>query len=105
MVDSKLFKPIKVGNVNLEHRIAMAPLTRYRNSDDYVPVPMMAKYYAQRASTPGTLIISEATYISQQAGGYPNAPGIWKQEQIDAWKTIVDVVHAKGSYSKSMADR
>ena len=27
---------------------------------------------------------------------YPNTPGIWTKEQIEAWKPIVDAVHAKG---------
>jgi 12-oxophytodienoic acid reductase len=28
---------------------------------------------------------------------YPNTPGIWTKEQVEAWKPIVDVVHAKGA--------
>ncbi|KAF2865919.1 hypothetical protein BDV95DRAFT_599296 [Massariosphaeria phaeospora] len=99
MSDSKLFKTLKLGNIQLEHRIAMAPLTRFRASDDHTPIlPMVADYYAQRASVPGTLLISEATFISPQAGTYPNAPGIYSQSQIDAWKTVTAAVHAKRSY-------
>lgn len=26
----------------------------------------------------------------------PNTPGIWTEEQVEAWKPIVDAVHAKG---------
>ena len=26
----------------------------------------------------------------------PNEPGIWTKEQVEAWKPIVDSVHAKG---------
>lgn len=59
---------------------------------------MVKEYYSQRASAPGTLIITEATYISKQDGGYPNAPGIYSDAQITAWKEIVDAVHVKGSY-------
>jgi 12-oxophytodienoic acid reductase len=28
---------------------------------------------------------------------YPNTPGIWTKEQVEAWKPIVDAVHAKGA--------
>lgn len=54
-----------------------------------------ADYYEQRACVPGTLIISEATLISQKAAGVKNAPGIWNQAQIDAWKDINTAIHRK----------
>ncbi|PSN67383.1 FMN-linked oxidoreductase [Corynespora cassiicola Philippines] len=98
MSDSKLFKPLKVGNVELKNRVAMAPLTRFRADDDHVQLPFVPEYYAQRASVPGTLLVTEATFISPQAGGYPNVPGIYNQAQIDAWKKVTDAVHKKGSY-------
>ncbi|KAF2644795.1 FMN-linked oxidoreductase [Massarina eburnea CBS 473.64] len=98
MSDSRLFQPLKLGNIQLEHRVAMAPLTRFRANDDHVPLPIVAEYYAQRASVPGTLLISEATFISPEAGGYANAPGIYNQTQIDAWKKVTDAVHEKGSF-------
>ncbi|KAF8066539.1 hypothetical protein FPV67DRAFT_1670034 [Lyophyllum atratum] len=98
MATSQLFQPIKVGDMTLQHRVVMAPLTRFRADAQHVPLPHVAEYYAQRASVPGTLIISEATFIAQRAGGYPNAPGIWSDAQIAAWKKITDAVHAKGSF-------
>ncbi|KAI0834526.1 NADH:flavin oxidoreductase/NADH oxidase family protein [Hypoxylon sp. FL0890] len=95
---SRLFQPLKVGNLNLQHRLVMAPLTRFRADSDHVPLPFVKDYYAQRGSVPGTLLITEATFISRDAGGYPNVPGIWSKEQIAAWKNITDAVHANGSY-------
>lgn len=76
----------------------MAPLTRFRASDEHAILPIAQDYYEQRASVPGTFIISEATLISKKASGYPNVPGIWDHEQIDAWKAVTDRVHKKGSY-------
>ena len=32
---SRLFQPLALGNRALEHRVAMAPLTRYRMDDDW----------------------------------------------------------------------
>lgn len=98
MANSRLFKPLKVGNLNLHSRVAMAPLTRFRADDDHVPLPMVAEYYAQRASVPGTLLVTEATIIHPQNGGYPNIPHIHNQAQIDAWRKVTDAVHKKGSY-------
>ncbi|KAF4974684.1 hypothetical protein FZEAL_8442 [Fusarium zealandicum] len=99
MSESRLFQPLKIGNVQVQHRIGMAPLTRLRASVDRVPVPLMMEYYGQRASIPGTLIISEGTLVSPAAGGgFARTPGIWSQDQVAAWKTITDEVHRKGSY-------
>ncbi|KAF2141279.1 uncharacterized protein K452DRAFT_359065 [Aplosporella prunicola CBS 121167] len=95
--NSKLFTPFKVGASNLEHRIAMAPLTRFRADDSHVPTDMMAEYYSQRAVIPGTLLISEAAPISKRAGGYANVPGLYTEEQLAGWKKVTDAVHAKGS--------
>ncbi|KAF9477056.1 NADH:flavin oxidoreductase/NADH oxidase [Pholiota conissans] len=96
---SKLFQPIKVGAVTLQHRVVLAPLTRFRSTPKgHVPVnPLMKTYYSQRGSRPGTLLITEATFITPQAVGYDGVPGIWNEEQIAAWKVITDSVHANGS--------
>ncbi|KAK7451176.1 hypothetical protein VKT23_012508 [Stygiomarasmius scandens] len=98
MSSSKLFQPITLGDVVLKHRVALAPLTRVRADANNVPLPIVKEMYVQRASTPGTLLITEATFIAACAGGYTNVPGIWSDEQIAAWKEITDAVHAKGSF-------
>ncbi|KAF9484153.1 NADH:flavin oxidoreductase/NADH oxidase [Pholiota conissans] len=95
----KLYTPTQVGDIALSHRVVMAPLTRLRADDNHVPREnIVAEYYSQRASVPGTLIITEATLIAQKAGGYDNVPGIWNADQIAAWKKVTEAVHAKGSY-------
>ena len=88
MAHPKLFTPIKVGGVELQHRVVMSPMTRDRADKNHIPTPMMAEYYAQRASTPGTLLISEATFIAPQAGGHPHVPGIWNDEQVAGWQRV-----------------
>ncbi|KAL5483548.1 hypothetical protein ACEPAI_8780 [Sanghuangporus weigelae] len=94
----KLFQPIRLGNIELAHRIVLAPLGRFRADNAHVPTDLMVEYYSQRASVPGTLLISEATVISPRAGGYNNLPGIWSEEQISGWRKVVDAVHAQGSF-------
>ncbi|KAK4988192.1 Chanoclavine-I aldehyde reductase fgaOx3 [Elasticomyces elasticus] len=76
----------------------MAPLTRFRADDSHVQLPFTKEYYTQRACVSGTLIITEATFISSRAGGFPNVPGIFTDEQVAAWKDIVDGVHKAGGY-------
>lgn len=89
-----LFDPIQLGAIAAPNRIFMAPLTRARASRDHVPTPIMADYYAQRASA--GLIISEATGISRQGLGWAYAPGLWTAEQTEAWKPVTAAVHAAG---------
>ncbi|KAF2120102.1 hypothetical protein BDV96DRAFT_485594 [Lophiotrema nucula] len=96
--DSKLFQPFRIGNTTLSHRIVMAPLTRFRADENHVPLSFVKEYYTQRAAVPGTLIISEGTLVSLRLGAFPNMPGIWSDEQIAAWKEIVDAIHAKGCF-------
>ncbi|KAF7433608.1 hypothetical protein PC9H_005569 [Pleurotus ostreatus] len=94
-----LFQQVDVGRLTLRHRLALAPLTRFRADTAHVPLlPIASEYYAQRGSTPGTLLITEATLVGPQAGGYSNLPGIWSDTQIAAWKKITTAVHARGSY-------
>ncbi|MEG4290489.1 alkene reductase [Microcoleus sp. C2C3] len=71
----------------------MAPLTRSRAGEARMPNALMAEYYAQRASA--GLIITEATVISTQANGWLNTPGIYSDEQGEAWKQVVTAVHAR----------
>ncbi|KAJ8618676.1 hypothetical protein MRB53_014862 [Persea americana] len=83
-----------MGEFSLSHRVVLAPLTRMR-SFGKAPQPHAILYYSQRA-TKGGLLITESTAVSDTAIGYPNVPGIWTKEQVEAWKPIVDAVHEKG---------
>ncbi|KAM0815977.1 hypothetical protein AB5N19_01778 [Seiridium cardinale] len=98
MDTTKLFQPLKLGSVQLQHRVVMAPLTRFRADSDHVPLPIAKEYYVQRAAVPGSLLISEANTPSLNHCGSDHFPGIWTAAQIGAWKDITDAVHAKGSF-------
>jgi len=73
----------------------MAPMTRSRAGKERLPNSLIAEYYTQWASA--GLIITEATVISPQGIGWLNSPGIYSNEQAEAWRLVVDVVHAKGA--------
>lgn len=97
MTVPKLFTPIKVADFTLQHRVVLAPLTRLRAQKNHAHSKLAVEYYKQRASTPGTLLIAETTIIAPQAGGYPNMPGIWSDEQVAAWKDVGRVLALCGS--------
>ena len=88
-----LLSSFDLGGLTLKNRVVMAPLTRARAGAERMPNALMAEYYAQRAEV--GLMIAEATVISKQANGWLNSPGIYSDEQAQAWKQVVDAVHAK----------
>lgn len=90
-----LFTPVKVGALELPHRVAMAPLTRSRAAQPGdVPTAMNARYYRQRAGA--ALILTEATQVSPQGKGYAFTPGIHSEAQVEGWRKVTDAVHGAG---------
>ncbi|MEI4551261.1 alkene reductase [Pseudoalteromonas spongiae] len=90
-----LFNTGKLGNLNTNNKVVMAPMTRSRTAQPGdIPTDLMATYYAQRASA--GFIVSEATQISAQGKGYSFTPGIYTQAQIDGWKKVTHAVHNNG---------
>ncbi|THV03537.1 NADH:flavin oxidoreductase/NADH oxidase [Dendrothele bispora CBS 962.96] len=98
VTSSKLFEPIKIGHMELKHHIVLAPLTRLRNDNNFVPLDVACDHYAQRASVPGTLLITEAMGVFPKGGAYFNIPGVWKEEQIVKWKKVTDCVHLRDGF-------
>lgn len=97
--NSKLFKPLRIGPIQLSFRIVMGPVCSVLADSNKVIGPGAIDYYGSRANVPGTLIIGEASFISPQASGTPEPrAGIFSQEQIAAWKAVVDEVHRQGSF-------
>jgi N-ethylmaleimide reductase len=89
-----LFKPFKLGPLELDNRIVMAPMTRSRAVAGNVPSPLAALYYAQRAGA--GLLIAEGAQVSPQGVGYIRTPGIHSNEQVAGWKKVTAAVHAAG---------
>ncbi|WP_324261028.1 alkene reductase [Altererythrobacter sp. H2] len=89
-----LFTPVSLGDIALANRIVMAPMTRDRAGPGDVPTPLMATYYAQRASA--GLIVTEGVQPSPSGKGYWRTPGIHSPEQVAGWRAVADAVHAQG---------
>jgi N-ethylmaleimide reductase len=81
--------------LQLKNRIVMSPMTRARAGVERLANPLMAEYYRQRSSA--GLLITEGVFISRQGIGWLNAPGIYTDEQAEAWRQVVEAVHAQGT--------
>jgi len=91
----KLFESFQLGAITLNNRAVMSPMTRNRSTADHIPnSDLMATYYGQRAGA--GLIITEGTSPSPNGSGYARIPGIYNDQQVEAWKPITKSVHDKG---------
>jgi N-ethylmaleimide reductase len=94
-LEDTLLAPFRLGDTLLQNRVVMASMTRGRASNaGLVPTGLHVEYYRQRASA--GLIMTEATWISEQATGSINVPGLFSDEQVAAWRVVTDVVHGAG---------
>lgn len=78
----------------LPNRVVMAPMTRLRADHRSVPRPVMAEYYAQRAGA--GLIVSEGIAPSPTGQQYLTQPGLFTEEQVEAWRQVTGAVHEAG---------
>ncbi|MFJ3820077.1 alkene reductase [Streptomyces nodosus] len=90
-----LLRPVRLGGLALPNRVVMAPMTRARaHNAELAPTDLHAAYYAQRAGA--GLIVSEGTWVSTDAIGFINVPGIYTDAQTDGWARVTEAVHAAG---------
>ena len=90
-----LFTPFELGPIELKNRIVMASMTRGRTTGQgHVPNAMQVAYYRQRASA--GLVFTEGTWVSREAIGFINVPGLFTAEQADGWRLVTDAVHQEG---------
>ena len=91
-----LFKPIKINNLVVPNRIAMAPMTRSM-SPNGIPTDQNLEYYKRRAAAEVGMIITEGVEVSHPASsGYPNVPNL-RQDSHEGWKNLISAVQEEGS--------
>ena len=93
---NSIWQPVKIGKMNLKHRLGLAPMTRSRAKADGTPSDLAAEYYAQRASL--GLLIAEGTQPSDDGQGYTTTPGIYTDAHVKGWKKVTDAVHKAGGH-------
>lgn len=88
-----LLTPYTVRGVTLKNRVVVSPTLLY-SSRDGVPGPFHLVHLGSRAVGGAGLLLTEATAVSAHGRMTPGCPGLWNDEQADAWKRITDFVHA-----------
>jgi len=93
-----LFSDARLGRLELANRLVVSPMTRTSATEDGLATPPMADYYKKFAQGGFGLVSTEATYIdTRHSQGYLNQPGIADATQAQAWRKVVDAVHAAGA--------
>lgn len=91
-----LFQPFESEKLTLPNRIVMAPMTRSQ-SPNGVPGENVVAYYQRRAAADVGLIITEGTTVDYAAAtGDANIPAFVGEKSLQAWKKVVEAVHAVG---------
>lgn len=89
-------EPFSIKQLELKNRIVMPPMCQYKAMDG-MPNDWHYIHYSSRAIGGVGLIIVEMTNVASNGRISPNCLGLWNDEQRDAFKRIVDGVHAQGS--------
>jgi len=96
--NTTIFSPHTVGKLNLNNRLAVAPMTRVSAHEDGSAGPLMKDYYQSFAQGGFGLIITEGLYPDKHYGqGYKFQPGLTDEAQAVSWKPIIEAVHESGS--------
>ncbi|MDN3263505.1 NADH:flavin oxidoreductase [Streptomyces sp. CSDS2] len=91
-----LFEPFTLGELTLDNRFVMAPMTRSA-SPGGVPGPDVAEYYARRAAGGTGLIITEGTVVDHPAAANgPGLPRFHGEDALAGWRRVVEEVHRAG---------
>jgi 2,4-dienoyl-CoA reductase-like NADH-dependent reductase (Old Yellow Enzyme family) len=93
---SKLFSPITIKNITLKNRIAISPMCQYTAVDGFANDWHLV-HYGSRAVGGASLIIQEATAVSQEGRISPGDLGLYKEEHIEKLQNITDFIHQQGA--------
>lgn len=91
-----LFRPLKIGSMELANRIVMAPMTRDM-APDGIPAEDNAAYYKRRAEGGVGLILTEGTVVDRPAArNLRNVPFFHGDAALAGWEKVAKATHAAG---------
>jgi anthraniloyl-CoA monooxygenase len=88
-----MFTPFSLRGMHLANRVVVSPMCTY-SAIDGMPGDFHFQHYTARGLGGAALVMTEMTCTAPDARISPGCAGIWNDEQVAAWKRIVDFVHA-----------
>lgn len=93
-----LFDPMRLRALTVRNRIWLPPMCMYSVfKQDGKPTSFHYQHYVSRAVGGFGLLIAEATAVSPLGRISPCDVGLWNDDQIEAWRSIVKDVKATGA--------
>jgi anthraniloyl-CoA monooxygenase len=89
-----MFVPLRVRGLELQNRVVVSPMAQYRAIDG-TPTDWHFVHYAERAKGGAGLVFTEMTCVSPEGRISPGCTGLYHPSHEQAWKRIVDFVHAE----------
>ncbi|MCX5999033.1 MAG: FAD-dependent oxidoreductase [Chloroflexi bacterium] len=94
---SKLFSPVKIGNVELRNRLVMSPMTTQWAGPDDTVTPRLLAYHEARARGGVGLITFEVSFVDRLHPYQPRSVGLYDDKLIPSHRELTKVVHAHGA--------
>lgn len=91
-----LFSPMTIRGLTLPHRLWVSPMCQYSALEGVVQYWHQVHLGALALGRPG-LIIAEATSVVPEGRITPDDSGLWNDEQVEAWRPIIDFSHSQGT--------
>ena len=89
-----MFLPYKLRGMELDNRIVQSPMAMYSAEDGLVN-DFHFVHFGSRAMGGASMIWSEMTCVSPEGRITPGCAGLYRDDQAEAWKRIVDFVHER----------
>ena len=88
-----MFAPFALRDMNLANRIVVSPMAMY-SAQDGTPGDFHLVHYGERAKGGAGLLYTEMICVSPEGRITPGCAGLYAPEHVEAWRRIVDFVHA-----------
>jgi anthraniloyl-CoA monooxygenase len=88
-----MFAPYQLRGLRLDNRVVVSPMAMY-SARDGIPNDFHLVHYGTRAQGGAGLVYTEMTCISAEGRITPGCAGLYEPEHVEAWRRIVDFVHA-----------
>jgi 2,4-dienoyl-CoA reductase-like NADH-dependent reductase (Old Yellow Enzyme family) len=93
---SQLFTPLTFRSITFRNRIFVSPMCQY-SSEDGMPNDWHFVHLGSRAVGGAALVMVEASAVSPEGRITAWDSGIWSEAHADAFRRIVEFIHAQGS--------
>jgi len=92
----KLFTPLRLRGTQFKNRIAVSPMCEYSAQDGH-PLTWHLVHLGSRAVGGAALVMGEATAVQASGRISPGDTGLYLDSQAEAWRPIVEFIHAQGA--------